>query len=151
MSEEQDLSQVTQTEIPASSPEMLPLALAIKELAPECVWELHGYEYEGLIWKDDINKKPSKEAVFARARELKANVPMVKLRRERDIRMKEVDWVTLRAMRTGEPIPQEWKDYMEALANITSTQTPEMADGRLINVTWPDRPDGKPVGYYKGY
>lgn len=148
MSEEQDLSQVNQVN-PVT--ELLPLAPAISQLAPNCVWELHGYEYEGLIWKDDINKKPSKEAVLAKAREIKAAAPMARLRRERDVRMKDVDWVTLKSVRTGEPIPQEWKDYMQALADITETQTPTLADGQLGNVTWPVRPDGKPTGYYKGY
>ena len=149
MSEELDLSSVGSAEIP-SLKEILPIPQAIRELAPNCRWSMEGYDWEDVKWEDDLDKKPSKEAVIARAKEIKAEVPYVILRKQRDARMREVDWVTLRAMRTGEPIPQEWKDYMQALADITETHTPVFVDGALINVPWPERPDGKPAGPYRG-
>lgn len=146
---DQDLSQVNDTEIPAAK-EILPLAPAINILSPNCMWELRGYDYEGLIWNDDPAKKPTKEAVIAKARELKEQAPWNRLRKERDARMREVDWVSLRSFRTGEPIPQEWKDYMQALADITETSKPIMIGGELQGVEWPARPDGKPTGYFRG-
>lgn len=135
-----DLSQVNSIDIPTATEE-LPLALAIRELAPNCRWSLEGASISGLKWDDDINLRPSNDAIIAKAREIKAQIPWTMLRRQRDQRMREVDWVTLRSVRTGEPIPQEWLDYMQALADITKTQTPMMVAGQLANVTWPTRPD----------
>lgn len=150
---EVDLSKVNQVEL--ESPEdrvVLPIPQAINELAPGSRWSMVGVTYEDVRWEDDVNPKPSKEAVITRAKEILAEVPWVKLRKERDARMREVDWVTLRAMRTGEPIPKEWADYMQALADITTTTTnPVVAGGVLVNVNWPQRPDGKPTGYYRGF
>lgn len=126
---------------------VLPIPEAIKQLAPNCTWNMVGYQYEDIEWLSDINLKPSKEAVITRAEEILAEIPWVRLRRERDARMREVDWVTLRSMRTGEEIPQEWKDYMQALADITkTTKDPQISGGVLLNVVWPERPDGRPAG-----
>jgi hypothetical protein len=130
--------------------EILPLPLAINELAPNCRWRLEGISIEGLVWEDDISKMPSKEAIIQRAREIRASIPMRILRKQRDARMREVDWVTLRSVRTGEPIPEEWRQYMQALADITDNSTPILVDGELKNVNWPVRPDGQPAGYYRG-
>lgn len=139
-----NLSEVNSIEIPTLD-ENLPIAVAVRELAPACRWSLQGTTLSGLVWEDDISLRPSDEDILTKARELKAEVPWNMLRKQRDARMREVDWVTLRAMRTGEPIPDEWKEYMQTLADITETQTPIVIAGRLTNVVWPDRPDGQPV------
>lgn len=135
-----DLSKVNNVDIPTAAEE-LPLALALRELAPNCRWSLEGTGISKLRWEDDINLRPSNDEIITKAREIKAQIPWTVLRRQRDQRMRDVDWVTLRSVRTGEPIPQEWLDYMQALADITETQTPMMVAGQLTNVTWPTRPD----------
>jgi len=145
----EDYTKINETDIP-DYPEILPIPAAVSALAPNCRWSLVGFAYEDLQWEDDPLKKPSKEAVESKAREILAEVPWNRLRRDRDRRMKEVDWVTLRSVRTGEPIPQEWQDYMQALADITETAVPMMVAGELVNVDWPERPDGKPSGPYRG-
>lgn len=125
----------------------LPLVLAIHELAPNAQWNMIGNDLENLEWNDQTISRPSDETIIAKAQEIKSQVPMTRLRRERDARLKEVDWVTLRAMRTETAIPQVWKDYMQALADITDTHpNPVIADGELININWPTRPDGEPAG-----
>lgn len=151
MAEEKDLSAVENTEVPtAESRVILPLIEAIKVLAPNCRWSLEGYDISGLRWEDDPSKRPNDEDIVSKAKEILAEIPMRRLRKERDARMREVDWVTLRAMRTGEPIPQEWQDYMQALADITETADPKLVEGVLIGVDWPVRPDGEPAGYFRG-
>lgn len=151
MAEEKDLSAVENTEVPtAESRVILPLIEAIKVLAPNCRWSLEGYEITGLRWEDDLAKRPTDEAIVEKAKEILAEIPLRRLRKERDARMREVDWVTLRAMRTGEPIPQEWQEYMQTLADITENSDPKLVDGVLIGVNWPVRPDGQPAGYYRG-
>lgn len=150
--EENDLSKVESQEVPNLAPEILPLPDAIHALAPGCAWSLEGFEYKGLKWQDRPELKPSESAVMAKARELKAEKTMYLLRKERDQRLREVDWVTLRAVRTGEEIPQEWKDYMQALADITKTAKPFINGNRVGGVDWPARPDGVvPDPYRTGY
>lgn len=127
------------------------LPRAIAELSPKCKWSLVGYSYDGLTWDDDINKKPSREDAEKRAKELFDQRPWDVLRKQRDMRMKEVDWVTLRSARTGEPIPEDWKNYMKTLADITLTSEPKLIDGELYGVEWPERPDGRPAGPYRGF
>ena len=152
MSEEKDLSQVESLDpvVDNRVTEILPIPQAIKDLAPNCRWSMQGYDVSGIIWEDDLSLRPSDDAILARAKEILAGAPLRVLRRQRDARMREVDWVTLRSMRTGEPIPQEWQDYMQALADITKTQTPKLVQGELVGVEWPVRPDGQPAGPYRG-
>jgi hypothetical protein len=59
---------------------------------------------------------------------------LVPYTRERDRRMAESDWVTLRALRTGQPIPSDWAAYMQALADLP--QQPGFPE----SITWPTPP-----------
>jgi hypothetical protein len=151
MADEQDLSTVENINIlPTHLKFSLAIPEAIKELAPNCRWNMTGYDITGVVWEDDPSLRPSDEAILERAREIYAQTPMRILRKQRDARMREVDWVTLRSVRTGEAISQEWKDYMQALADITENSTPRIVDGILIGVDWPARPDGEPAGPFRG-
>lgn len=125
---------------------ILPIAEALYQLRPQCNWGVEGDNYEDIKWYGDPADMPSKEEVLQAAQQIVDDAPWRALRRQRDARMREVDWVTLRALRTGESIPQEWKDYMQALADITKTCTPRFVSGELLGVTWPERPDGIPAG-----
>jgi hypothetical protein len=135
---------------PVTPRRVLPIPQALQSLYPGTRWTLQGLDYDGLDWQDSTIPKPSKEVVEAKAEEILAGAPLRELRRQRDNRMKETDWVTLRSFRTGEPISQEWQDYMQALADITDTATPSFSNGQLVGVEWPTRPDGKPAGPYRG-
>jgi hypothetical protein len=146
------MEETTNNELPSTSTfrTILPLPQALVQLVPNCRWHLEGYHYEGLVWEDAPELKPSKETVETLAQQILDAVPLKELRRQRDKRFQEVDWVTLKAARTGEPISQEWLDYMTALADITDTHpSPKMENGRLLDITWPERPDGVPAGPYK--
>lgn len=125
---------------------ILPLAEALYLLAPNTIWSLEGDDISNLVWESDPSARPSNEAILAKAEEIINEAPMRALRRTRDARLRETDWVTLRAVRTGEPIPQEWQAYMQALADITDTAQPMLVGGELVNVNWPERPDGQPAG-----
>lgn len=125
---------------------ILPIAEALYLLAPNAIWSVEGDNVDDIKWESDPSLRPTNEEILAKAQELIDAAPMRALRRVRDARLRETDWVTLRAMRTGEPIPQEWKDYMQALADITKTSNPQLVSGELIGVTWPVRPDGEEAG-----
>lgn len=67
--------------------------------------------------------------------ELVAAYPLEELRKERDIRLQEVDYITLRAYSQGVPVPAEWVAYQQALRDITNTYT------SLDDVVWPTKPE----------
>lgn len=58
------------------------------------------------------------------------------IRMERDRRLTATDWVVLRAADQGEPVPQAWLDYRQALRDITEQQ------GFPTEVVWPEAPTG---------
>lgn len=49
------------------------------------------------------------------------NLVLAHTRAKRDALMAESDWVSLRAMETGEPVPKAWLEYRQALRDITET------------------------------
>jgi hypothetical protein len=126
---------------------ILPIAVALSVLCPNNRWSIEADDLSTLVWDDTPSLRPTDEEIKAKAQQLLDAAPLRRLRQLRDERLREVDWVTLRAMRTGEPIPQEWKDYMQALADITDQVGNATLSGReILGVTWPERPDGKPAG-----
>ena len=64
--------------------------------------------------------------------------PMWKMQELRDARsmfLRDTDWVVTKAMETGEPVPQKWQDYRQALRDITNTYS------SLEEVVWPEKPE----------
>lgn len=56
------------------------------------------------------------------------------LRLKRDELLKKCDWITLRSYSRNEPVPEEWKTYMQALRDLPANTTdPE-------NPVWPEPP-----------
>ena len=56
-------------------------------------------------------------------------------RDKRDRLLAESDWVTIRAMDTGNPVPTEWQTYRQALRDVPQqTGFPE-------NIEWPEKPE----------
>jgi len=57
------------------------------------------------------------------------------VRADRDRKLAECDWVTIRAMDTSTAMSAEWSAYRQALRDITAQ------DGFPWNVTWPTKPE----------
>jgi hypothetical protein len=55
-------------------------------------------------------------------------------RAKRDSLLAESDWVVIKAQETGTEIPIEWKEYRQALRDIT------LQDGFPENIIWPEKP-----------
>lgn len=126
---------------------ILPIATALGVLRPNDQWSIQADDWSSLEWGGKEEDKPTKEEVETLAQQLLDAAPLRRLRQLRDERMREVDWVTLRAARTGEPVPKEWQDYMQALADITDQVGNATLSGReIFGINWPERPDGKPAG-----
>ena len=56
----------------------------------------------------------------------------------RDVLLEETDWIVIKYLDIGEPVPQEWSDYRQALRDITEQ------DGFPGNVDWPEEPATTP-------
>ena len=90
--------------------------------------------YECFICFD--HEKPNKTE-FMKVYE---SVPWKQLRQERDKRLADADWVTLRAYSSGTDVPEEWMTYMQALRDLPSvTKDP-------TNPVWPEPPNPSLVG-----
>ena len=63
------------------------------------------------------------------------NFKMQELRQERNKRLTDCDWVTLKAYSTQKVVPKAWRDYMQALRDLpANTEDPE-------NPVWPTPPE----------
>jgi hypothetical protein len=57
----------------------------------------------------------------------------ISVRKQRDLLLSKSDWVVARSAETGQPIPQDWADYRQALRDITSQRNPFL-------IVWPQEP-----------
>ena len=56
------------------------------------------------------------------------------IRSDRDNRLKETDWVSIRAADTATPMSTEWSTYRQALRDVTTQSDP-------FSITWPTKPE----------
>jgi hypothetical protein len=89
-------------------------------------------EYQ-VIGTNDV--EPTEEEFQAAYDTAVAEEPMRKLRKRRDAKLAECDWVTIKAYSQGVVVPAEWAEYQQALRDITETYT------SLDDVVWPTKPE----------
>ena len=115
----------------------------IKNLKPGAEWVLYGNDYSGLNWLDSSQTKPTESEVSAKVIELNNAEPMRLLRLERDMLLRETDWVVTKASETGVAETDAWKTYRQALRDITSGASPKLDslyNLDMSSVTWPTKP-----------
>ena len=78
------------------------------------------------------------DAIAKEVSKLLAEVPMKRLREERDRKLTETDWWAGKDV----TMSQARKDYRQALRDLPAlTAKPQLdAEGNLTNVTWPTKP-----------
>jgi len=116
---------------------------ALQSLRPGAEWSVNGEIYEGIIWLDETQTKPTKEQVELKIEELKAAEPMRLLRVHRDKLLAETDWVTMRSYSTNTPVPEEWAIYQQALRDLPITATPVLDPTSPLGISgvdWPVKP-----------
>ena len=91
-------------------------------------------DYESLVILSG-QPKPPKEEFEAKLQELIDAQPLKDLRKERNKRLTDCDWVVTRATSTDTPVPEEWKTYMQALRDLPSNTEEDPA-----NPVWPVAP-----------
>jgi hypothetical protein len=74
--------------------------------------------------------KAQHEEAFMAAR---SATQWIAIRSDRDRRLNETDWVSIRAADTATPMSAEWAAYRQALRDITTQSDP-------FNITWPTKP-----------
>ena len=106
----------------------------IKTLSPEVIGTIHWLDtYESISYPEG-HKKPSKEEFETKLQQLIEEHKWKDFRQERNKRLTECDWVTLKAYSTQKVVPKVWRDYMQALRDLpTETEDPE-------NPVWPIPP-----------
>ena len=92
-------------------------------------------------WYNKDIKKPTEEEVQTKIVELEAAEPMRLLRLERNQKLAETDWVTLKAYSQKQDVPENWANYMQALRDLPETAEPKLENEMLTNVTWPEVPE----------
>ena len=60
------------------------------------------------------------------------------LRAERDRRMAKTDWIVARAYERGEPVPEAWAAYRQALRDLPAQLTDEQV--LAGDIPWPEPP-----------
>lgn len=115
-------------------------AMSASSAVKELIWDSpvrfsinRPYTYEDILFPEGY-EKPSKEA-YDEAFTRRLNIMLFEeFRQERNRRLAEVDWVTLKAYSTGTPVPEEWVTYMQTLRDLPSvTEDP-------TNPVWPTPP-----------
>ena len=93
----------------------------------------------------DINEKLiqlDESLVQEKIAELEAAEPMRLLRIERNRRLAETDWITLKAYSQKQDVSENWANYMQALRDLPATANPKLDEqGNLTNINWPEVPE----------
>ena len=112
---------------------------AIYALSPNGDWM---WDNGNLIWCSQNVAQPTEELINSKIQELEAAEPMRLLRLERNLKLAETDWVTLKAYSQGVEVPLTWKNYMQALRDLPANSKPQLDEfGNLTNVAWPEIPN----------
>ena len=116
--------------------------MALKALVPGCQYASQNNE---IFWDEEENNGvvcPSQEQIQAKIAELEAAEPMRLLRQERNRRLADVDWITLKAYSQKQDLSEDWSNYMQALRDLPAISNPQLDEfGNLTSVTWPEVPE----------
>ena len=104
--------------------------------------------YDSLFWEDDTQIKPTEQEFNDAVTVWEIEYPMQLLRAERDKKLKEeVDPKTCEAYNNGTQLSTDWKNYRQALLDMT-LQTPTLDENgnlkaglELDEIYWPTKPE----------
>jgi len=118
---------------------------ALLALKPGAEWTTRGDNYSDIEWLDKSQTIPTEEELNSKITELKAEEPFRLLRKERNRRLAECDWIVTKNAEYGYNIPKEWRAYRQALRDLPSiTYKPELDEFgylKMDSVAWPTPPE----------
>ena len=117
------------------------LIQALQELTPNAEWSCED-TYSSIVWHNlNGDTKPSESVVNSKVTEINNAKPMVELRKQRDSKLSECDWVVIKALESNASVASNWKTYRQALRDLPSSANPQLdSEDNLTNVTWPTKP-----------
>ena len=83
---------------------------------------------------DALGTEPTAENIQSWTEEYKTISAFAELRKERNVKLTETDWVITMHKELGTNIPSAWKDYRKALRDLPAN-TADPTD-----ITWPTKP-----------
>ena len=107
---------------------------AVSALRPNATWTIID---DTLIWQDTDQTAPTDSEIQTKIDELIAAEPLNEVRRVRNVKLAETDWVVIKEREEGGSVSNfaDWKTYRQALRDITNSAT------SLDDVTWPEKPE----------
>jgi hypothetical protein len=86
--------------------------------------------------------KPTESEILIRRNQLESELPLQRLREQRNFLLIESDvYVLPDYPHSSDSKRQEWLTYRQQLRDITISQTPSLdSGGNLINIVWPSIP-----------
>ena len=113
----------------------------INSLVPGASWTISGNDYSSLEWLNNNFTKPTENEIVTKKIELKNELPLQRLREQRNFLLMESNkYVLPDYPHSSDNKKQEWLTYRQGLRDIT-TQTPSLdEDGNVININWPTIP-----------
>ena len=130
---------------------MIDLISAILAINPKAGCKILGEDINNITWLDETDPI-SNEDIIDKQKELQADYdttqPLKLLRAERDKKLKEeVDPKTCEAYNNGTQLSTDWKNYRQALLDMT-LQTPTLDENgnlkaglELDEIYWPTKPE----------
>ena len=91
----------------------------------------YGMDAEGNPTQTPITDADERYAFF----EYVAEEQLRLLRKERNTKLAETDWLVTKHSEAGTSVPSEWVTYRQALRDITDTYSSQ------FEVVWPDKPE----------
>lgn len=84
------------------------ISIVLTRKYSDCLWELHGFDYDGLVWLDD-SEKPSKEALESQYSQVLYEIEYKKVEEaRRDAYTKNSDPIFFSYQR-GEATKEDWE------------------------------------------
>ena len=118
---------------------------ALLALKPGAEWTTRGDNYSDIEWLDKSQRIPTEEELNSKISELQTEEPLRLLRKERNKRLAECDWIVTKYAEYGYNIPKEWRAYRQALRDLPSiSYRPELdkyGNLKMDSVAWPTPPE----------
>lgn len=90
------------------------ISLVLTRKYSECLWELHGFEYDGLVWLDE-SEKPTQEELESQYAQV---VYEIEYKRVEDVRRAEYTATTdpiFFSYQRGEATKEEWEQAVQKI------------------------------------
>lgn len=90
------------------------ISLVLTRKYADCLWELHGFEYEGLVWLDE-SEKPTQQELESQYAQVVYEIERKKVEDTRKFLYTQVSDPLFFSYQRGENTYEEWKASVDAI------------------------------------